>query len=185
MSLARIGVCAVVLVLTACTAPSSEAPSPSGTPFSVGGQAAAIGCGDDIDLRASDGRVIDLTGLWTEPDFSDTPRWNIRQVGDCFFMVYRPPPGLEDPEYFDQLCDGRIRIDYTITGRCIDFIHRSGPGVISGQADLQPQIFRILFDDANEVQLQRCPASLAPGSCEVPMIRFDPENVPAESASPS
>ena len=51
--------------------------------------------------------------------------------------------------------------------------------------DVQPQVFRILFDDANEVQLQRCPASLAPGSCEVPMIRFDPENMPAESASPS
>lgn len=184
MSLVRIGVSAVVLLISAgCTTPSSQA-SPSSTPVSGRGQAAAIGCGNDVDLFFPDGKEIDLTGLWTIPEFSDVALWNIRQVGDCFFMVFHEPPVVEDTDYFDQICDGHIRSDKQITGRCVDFIHRVGPG-IDGEADLQPQVFLILVDGPNEVRLQRCPASLAPGSCEVPMIRFDPENVPVESASPS
>jgi hypothetical protein len=177
-----IGVCAV-LMLAACTATPSEA-TPSSTPVSGRGQAAAIGCGNDVDLFFPDGKEIDLTGLWTPPDSPDVPLWNIRQVGDCFFMVFRDVPNSDDNDYFDQICDGHIRTDFQITGRCVDFIHRVGPG-IDGEADLQPQVFRILVVGQNEVRIQRCPASLAPGSCEVPMIRFDPETVPVESASPS
>jgi hypothetical protein len=178
VSLARIGVCAVVLFLAACAAPSSEAPSPSSTPFSIGGQAAAIGCGNDIELQALDGSEIDLTGLWTEVEFADVALWNIRQVGDCFFMVYRDPGG--DTDYSDEICDGRIEANLEITGRCVDFRGLGGFG-----ADVQPQVFLIDFDATNEVLLQRCPASRAPGSCDEPMIRWDPENEPAETASPS
>ena len=185
MSLVRIGVCAVVIVLAACAAPSSEA-SPTSTPFSLGGQAAAIGCGNDIDLSAPDGREINLTGLWTIPDYGGVALWNVRQVGDCFFMVTRDP-FEEDTEgdYYDQICDGRIQTNLEIIGRCVDFIHRSNPNALGGQADLQPQVFLIKFDATNAVQLQKCPASRAPGSCEEPMIRFDPESVPEETASPS
>lgn len=178
MILARTGLCAVVLALAACAAPSSEAPSPSSTPFSVGGAAEAIGCGNDIDLHAPDGREVNLTGLWTEPDFSDVALWNIRQVGDCFFMVYRDPGS--DSDYSDQICDGRIRTDFQITGRCVDFRGLGGPG-----ANYRALVFDILFDATNEVQLQKCPLRRTPGSCEIPMIRFDPENAPAETASPS
>ncbi|HTE65890.1 MAG TPA: hypothetical protein VK736_06490, partial [Candidatus Binatia bacterium] len=171
MSPVRAYLCAVVLIFSAgCTSASAE-PAPSSTPFSVGGQAAAIGCGNDIDLVAPDGREIDLTGLWTSPDFPEVALWNIRQVGDCFFMVFRDP--YEDTDYSDQVCDGRIQTNFEITGRCVDFRG------ISRQAELEPQVFLILFDATNEVQIQRCPASRAPGSCDEPMIRF----VPAETAS--
>jgi hypothetical protein len=184
LSLVRIGVSAVVLlVIVGCTSPSSEA-TPGSTPVPGRGQAAAIGCGNDVDLFFPDGKEIDLTSLWTSPDVPDVALWNVRQVGDCFFMVSRHFPDEEDNDYYDQICDGHIRTDFQITGRCVDFIHRVGPG-IDGEADLQPQVFLILVDGPNEVRLQRCPASRAPGSCEVPMIRFDPENLPAESASPS
>jgi hypothetical protein len=177
VSFVRIGVCAVVLVFGAgCTTPSSEA-TPSSSPLAIGGQAAAIGCGNDVDLEGPDGREVNLTGLWTTHEFAEMALWNIRQVGDCFFMVYRDP--YEDTDYSDQICDGRIMSNFEITGRCVDF---RGLGA---RADLQPQVFRILFDDTNQVQLQKCPASRAPGSCEEPMIRFDPDSVPAESASPS
>ncbi len=177
LSLVRIGACAVVLVLAGCMTPSSEA-SPSSAPVSGRGQAAAIGCGNDVDLFAPDGREINLTGLWTIPEFSDVALWNIRQVGDCFFMVFRTG-NFPDTDYSDQICDGRIQENLEITGRCVDF---RGLGA---RADLQPQVFLILFGTTNQVQIQKCPASRAPGSCEEPMIRFDPENVPVESASPS
>lgn len=176
MSLARAAMCAVMFALAGCTAASGEV-SPSATPFSIGGQAAAIGCGNDVDLFTPDGREINLTGLWTNPDFPDEPLWNIRQVGDCFFMVFRDP--FEDTDYSDQICDGHIRPDLEITGRCVDF---RGLGA---RADLQPQVFLIRFEATNEVRLQRCPASRAPGSCEEPMIRFDPAAGPTEAASPS
>jgi hypothetical protein len=175
----RTSVCAVVLLLGAGCATASAEPAPSNAPISAGGQAAAIGCGNDIDLFAPDGREVDLTGLWTSPDFPDVldvPLWNIRQVGDCFFMVFRDP--YEDTDYSDQICDGRIQANFEITGRCVDF---RGLGA---RADIQPQVFLIRFE-GNELQIQRCPASRAPGSCEAPMTRFDPENVPVETASPS
>jgi hypothetical protein len=176
LNLVRTFVCAVVLVFGAgCTSASVEA-APSSTLVSAGGQAAAIGCGNDVDLLTPDGREINLTGLWTSPDFPDVPLWNIRQVGDCFFMVFRDP--FEDTDYSDQLCDGRIQTNFEITGRCVDF---RGLG---GRADVQPQVFVILFDATNDVRLQKCPASRAPGSCDEPMMRFDPESVPAETASP-
>jgi hypothetical protein len=176
VNLGRTSICAVVLLFGAgCTTASGE-PSPSSTSFSVGGQAAAIGCGNDIDLVAPDGHEIDLTGLWTSPDFPDVPLWNIRQIGDCFFMVFRDP--YEDTDYSDQICDGRIQTNFEITGRCVDFRG------LSRQAELEPQVFLILFDARDEVLLQRCPASRAPGSCDEPMFRFDPESVPTETASP-
>jgi hypothetical protein len=176
----RTHLCAVVLLFGAgCTTASGE-PAPSSTPFSIGGQAAAIGCGNDIDLRAPDGSKIDLTGLWTVSDIGDefVPLWNIRQVGDCFFMVFRDPG--EDTDYSDEICDGRIEANFEITGRCVDFRGLGGFG-----ADVQPQVFLIDFDATNEVLLQRCPASRAPGSCDEPMIRFDPDARPTETASPS
>jgi hypothetical protein len=171
----KVGVCAMLLVLAACTAPSSEV-SPSSTPLSLGGQAAAIGCGNDVNLFAPDGREIDLTGLWTNTEVPDVPLWNIRQVGDCFFMVFRDP--FEDTDYSDQICDGRIQANFEITGRCVDFRG------LRRVADLQPQVFLIDFDATNEVLIQKCPASRAPGSCEEPMFRWDPESVPAETPSP-
>jgi hypothetical protein len=177
MSLARAGLCAVVLAMAACAAPSSEV-SPTSTPFSAGDQAAAIGCESDIDLLAPDGREVNLTGLWTEPGISDVALWNIRQVGDCFFMVFRDPG--PDSDYSDQICDGRIQTDFHIIGRCVDFRGLGGPG-----ANYRAQVFDILFDATNEVQLQKCPARRTPGSCEEPMIRFAPENEPAETVSPS
>ncbi len=178
MSLARAALCAVSLVLAACTAPSSEAAAPSSTPFSVGDEAEAIGCGNEIDLLAPDGSRVNLTGLWTEADAADLALWNIRQVGDCFFMVFRDP--FEDTDYSDQICDGRIRTDFQITGRCVDFRGLGGPG-----ANYEARVFDILFDATNEVQLQKCPVRRTPGSCEPLMIRFDPEYEPAETASPS
>jgi hypothetical protein len=183
VNIVRTSVCAVVLLFSAACTTASGEPTPSSTPFSAGGQAAAIGCGNDVDLFFPDGKEIDLTGLWTSPDVPDLPAWNIRQVGDCFFMVSRHFPGFEDNDYYDQICDGHIRTDFQITGRCVDFIHRVGPG-IDGEADLQPQVFLILVDGSNEVRLQKCPASRAPGSCDEPMIRFDPESLPAETPSP-
>jgi hypothetical protein len=178
VNLRRTYLCAVVLLFGAgCTTASGE-PAPSNTPFSAAGQAAAIGCGNDVDLFAPDGREVNLTGLWTATDFPDEPLWNIRQVGDCFFMVFRDP--FEDSDYSDEICDGHIRPDFEITGRCVDFRGAGGRG-----ADLQPQVFLIQFDATNEVRLQRCPASRAPGSCEEPMIRFDPDAGPTETASPT
>jgi hypothetical protein len=93
-------------------------------------------------------------------------------------MVFRDP--FEDTDYSDQICDGRIKANLEITGRCVDFRGLGGYG-----ADVQPQVFLILFNATNQVELQRCPASRAPGSCDEPMIRFDPDARPTETASPS
>lgn len=179
VNLLRTCVFALVLVFGAGCASASGEVTPSSTPFFAGGPAADIGCGNDIDLVGPDGREINLTGLWTSPDVLDASvaLWNIRQIGDCFFMVFRDP--FADTDYSDQICDGRIQTNFEITGRCVDF---RGLGA---RADIRAMVFLILFDATNEVQLQRCLASRALGSCEEPMIRFDPESAPSETASPS
>lgn len=161
------------LLASGCAGPLTQSTeSPSSTPARALGPAASIGCGEDVNLVGPDGREVNLTGLWTVPE-SDRAIWNIRQVGNCFFLVYRHPPDEEDPEYSDQICDGRIGADFVITGRCVEFIHRSGPVAFGAQAYLGVQVFLITFDSNYEPQLQKCPPIRSLGSCDEPMIRFD------------
>jgi hypothetical protein len=111
----------------------------------------AIGC-ESIDLRGPSGDHVDLTGTWTGAGASP---WNVRQLGNCLFMVGFEQYGSPYSEtVFHSMCEAQLRPDFTAPGRCIQL------GRNVGLLTFEPVRFDVVFDEDGEAAWQ-----LVPGEC--------------------
>ena len=139
---------ALGLMIAACT-PASTALDSSAEPSASGISAEAaslnaIGC-SPIRLRAPDGSNVDLTGTWSHPA---AVAWDIRQLGDCLFMVAFDSEGTPESEsVFHWTCDGKLRVDFTAPGRCVQL------GRNYGFLSFEPMRLDVEFDDAGATHL--------------------------------
>jgi hypothetical protein len=191
----RIGVPLLMLLLTACLAPSavpSAEPTaePSGSRVAPGdANLAAIGC-EPIDLRAPSGDRLDMTGTWGRDPLLGPIAWNVRQLGDCLFLVELGSFGTAHSErVFHWLCEATLAADFTADGRCVQ-VGRNYEQVGQGTGFTGPIRVEIEFDEAGQpvwwLVVPDCanPPCSASAREEDPYERTLPGDEPVPSGSP-
>jgi hypothetical protein len=115
----------VVAVLTACSAsPSSSASSAPASGEPSLSAAAAVEC-PPIELRATDGSLINLDGTWFQDAGPNAiaMQWWIRSQGECLWAS-GIADGYTEDEFLAradtvQVIRGRVRDDFTIDGTAV------------------------------------------------------------------